>query len=317
MARLVRFLERIHDGEVLLLDGAIGTELQRRGAPMDSTAWCGLATQSHPEMLRQIHIDYITAGADIITTNTFATGRHVLEPLGLGDEAETLDRMSVAIARQAIEASAEKEVLIAGSMSSMGPLDRSRSTPRGDAAEISYRKQAETLAEAGVDVLVLEMLRDIANASLVIEAATGVGLPVLVGWSASSDETGDVVPHRSNPYREYEARSFNELTRLGAKMGGDVAGIMHSAVELTGPALEILNRHWAGPTMAYAETGRFEPPNWVFTEATAPEGYAAAAREWIEAGVQVIGGCCGTTPSHATAIRSVMDTVAPSNHIED
>jgi homocysteine S-methyltransferase len=239
---------------------------------MDSTAWCGLATQSHPEVLRQIHIDYIGAGADIITTNTFATGRHVLEPLGLRDEAETLDRTAVAIARQAIEAAAEREVLIAGSMSSMGPLDRSQSTPRGDAAEIGYGRQAETLAEAGVDVLVVEMLRDIANASLVIAAATAVGLPVLVGWSASSDEPGEFVPYRSEPYREHEQRSFNELMRLGAEMGGDVAGVMHSAVEVTGPALEILNRHWTGPTMAYAETGRFEPPNWVFTEATAPEG---------------------------------------------
>jgi len=317
MTRLVRFLERIRDGEILLLDGAIGTELQRRGAPMDSTAWCGLATHSHPEVLRQIHIDYIGAGADIITTNTFATGRHVLEPLGLGDEAETLDRTAVAIARQAIEASAEREVLIAGSMSSMGPLDRSQSTPRGDAAEIGYGKQAETLAEAGVDVLVLEMLRDIANASLVIGAATAVGLPVLVGWSASSDEPGEVVPHRSEPYREHEQRSFDELMRLGAELGGDVAGIMHTAVEVTGPALEILNRHWSGPTMAYAETGRFEPPNWVFTEATAPEGYAAAARQWVETGVQVVGGCCGTTPSHVAAIRSALDTLALSSHIED
>ena len=179
---------------------------------------------------------------------------------------------------------------------------------------IGYRKQAETLAEAGVDVLILEMMRDIANASLVVTAATAVGLPVFVGWSASLDG-GSVVPHRSKPYPEHERRSFDELMTLGAELGGDVAGVMHSAVEVTGPALKILNRHWSGPTMAYAETGIFDPPHWVYAEGTAPDRFAAAARQWVEAGVQIVGGCCGTTPSHVAAIRSMLDTLTPSRRI--
>ena len=121
--------------------------------------------------------------------------------------------------------------MIAGSMYSMGPLDESQSTPRGEAAEMGYRKQTETLAEAGVDVVVIKRLRDIANASLVVEAATAVGLPVVVvvvGWSASLDEEA-VVPHRSGPYRDHQQRSFDELMRLGTvhsahRPGGRIRG---------------------------------------------------------------------------------------------
>jgi homocysteine S-methyltransferase len=81
---------------------------------------------------------------------------------------------------------------------------------------------------------------------------------------------------------------------------------MHSDVAVTGPALEILARHWDGPLMAYAETGRFEPPNWVFEDLVTPSEYADIARGWVDAGVQVVGGCCGTTPEHIAAVRAAL-----------
>ena len=304
MTRSLGLLERLRDGEVLILDGAIGTELQRRGVPMDSTAWCALAGKSHPELLRQIHIDYIDAGADIITTNTFPTARHVLEPAGLGDETEALNRGAVALARQAVEETAEQSVLIAGSMSSMRPLDSSQSTPRGESAAAGYREQAEILADAGADVLVAEMMVDVTNASLVIDAAKDVELPLMVGWSASPDGEGGVLTYRDDVYNQYQSRSFDELMILGAELGGDISGIMHSEVGVTGPALGILAEHWNGPMMAYAETGHFEPPNWVFTDEASPSQYAEAAGNWVGAGVQIVGGCCGTTPEHIAAIKS-------------
>ena len=308
MTRSLGLLGRLLDGEVLILDGAIGTELQRRGVPMDSTAWCALASNSHPELLRQIHIDYIDAGADIITTNTFATARHVLEPAGVGEETEAINRTAVALARQAVEQTAEQSVLIAGSMSSMGPLDSSQSTPRGESVAASYREQAEILADAGADVLVAEMMVDMTNASLVIDAANDVKLPLMVGWSASSDDAGGVVTYRSETsvYNKYESGSFDQLMMLGAELGGDISGLMHSDMDVTGPALEILAEHWNGPVMAYAETGHFEPPNWVFSDEASPSQYAEAARHWVGAGVQIVGGCCGTTPEHIAAIKTAL-----------
>lgn len=296
-------LERLSRGEILVLDGAIGTELQRRGAPMDSVAWCALANESHPDLLRQIHLDYIAAGADIITTNTFSTARHVLEAAGLGDETERINREAVRVARESVEESG-LDVLVAGSMSSTRPLNEPATRPVGESVAAGYREQAALLEEEGVDFIVAEMMVDIPNASLVLEAARETGLPVLVGWSASLAEDGRAVPYRSVRQDQDATHSFAELMERGLSLGGDVSGIMHSRVEATGPALEVLSEHWDGPLMAYAETGWFESPNWVFAETTSPAAYAELAREWVDLGVAVVGGCCGTTPDHISALRA-------------
>lgn len=286
------------------MDGAIGTELQRRGAPMDSVAWCAVATQSHPDLLGQIHQDYISAGADIITTNTFSTARHVLEAAGLSDETTALNQTAVRIARQAVEESGRDDVVVAGSISSMGPLNSPPSRPGGDSVAASYREQANLLADAGVDVFLAEMMIELENAALVVEAAKEVGLPLMVGWSASPGPDGGVSTYRSRRQQNDEDRSFDRLMELGSDIGGDVAGIMHSDVPVTGPALEVLARHWQGPLMAYAETGRFAPPNWVFAGVVSPAEYADFALEWAAQGAQIIGGCCGTTPEHISALTS-------------
>ena len=300
-----RFLERIDSGEILILDGAIGTELQRRGAPMDSVAWCAVATRSHPDLLRQIHLDYIEAGADIITTNTFSTARHVLDAAGLGEETAQVNREAVELARQAIEQSGG-DVLLAGSMSSTRPLNEPAMRPTGDRVAASYKEQASLLADEGVDVIVAEMMVDIPNASLVLEAAQETGLPVMVGWSASLDADGRAVPYRGERQVETAQHSFSELMERGVSLGGDVAGIMHSHVSATGPALEVLAQHWDGPLMAYAETGWFEPPNWVFAETASPDEYAVLAGGWVDLGVSVIGGCCGTTADHIATLRAAL-----------
>lgn len=294
-------LERLDAGEVLVLDGAVGTELQRRGVPMDSEAWCGLANLSHPDEVAAVHADYIAAGADLITTNTFATARHVLEGAGHGDLTEPATREAVVLARRAAAEAGRPDVLVLGSMSSMAPLGSWQATPTGAEVVAAYREQAAILAAAGADALVAEMMLDIPNAALVIEAAIGTGLPVLVGWSGSPDGRGGVATFRSDLIERPEPGSFDDLMRRGVALGGDVHGIMHSAVDVTGPALRILARHWDGPTMAYPETGRFEPPDWVFTDDLSPGEYGEQSRRWVGGGVQIVGGCCGTTPEHIAA----------------
>lgn len=296
--------QRLGAGEIIILDGAIGTELERRGAPMDSVAWCAVATKSHPDLLKQIHIDYIDAGADIITANTFSAARHVLHSAGLGDETEAINRAAVTLARRAVEEAGREGVLVAGSISSMGPLDGPWSSLGGDVVAASYREQAELLAYAGTDVLIAEMMIDPSNASLVIEAAKDTGLPLLVGWSASWDDEGGVVPYRGDRHHEGEGLSFDELMSFAAELGGDVAGIMHSDVDVTLPALQVLANHWDGPLMAYAETGHFQPPNWVFSDVVSPSRYAELAGQWVASGVRIVGGCCGTTPEHIAALKS-------------
>lgn len=303
-------LERLGSGEVLVLDGAVGTEIQRRGVPMDTRAWCGIANLSHPGVVAEVHAAYLEAGADLVTTNTFATARHVLEASGFGDRTVEANREAVRLARQAVERSGRPGVLVAGSISSMAPLDEWHGPPHGEAVAAAYREQAGVLAEAGVDLLLAEMMLDLRNTELVVEAAAATGLPLLVGWSASPDGDGGAATYRLGDDDRHRSEPFSDLVRRGVALGGDVHGIMHSDMGVTGPALEDLAEHWDGPMMAYPETGRFDPPDWVFTGAAAPGDFAAAALEWFGDGVQIVGGCCGTTPEHIAAVAAVRDESA-------
>jgi methionine synthase I (cobalamin-dependent) len=278
--------------------------------PMDSEAWCALANTSHPEAVVRVHADYIAAGARIITTNTFASAPHVLRSAGI-DDAAAVNIAGVELARRAVEEAGIDGVLIAGSISSMAPLSEWRSPPVGAEVAAGYREQAELLADAGVDVLVAEMMMDLDNAALAIDACRATGLPVLVGWSASPGGDGTVSTFRSAQIRNPAQRSFAGLIQAGVRLGGDAHGIMHSSIEITGPALAVLADHWDGPTMAYAETGRFEPPNWVFPNEGSPASYAATARRWVDQGVQIVGGCCGTTPEHIAAISAALGEQPP------
>ena len=97
-------LKRIDNGDVIILDGATATELDRRGVPMDSVAWSAGALETHPDVVRQVHEDYIRAGADIVTTNTFSSARHVLELAGMGDLVVKLNRRAAALAKEAVAA---------------------------------------------------------------------------------------------------------------------------------------------------------------------------------------------------------------------
>ena len=150
---------------------------------MDAVAWDAAALLTHPATVREVHEDYIRAGADVITTNTFATARHVLEPAGMGERFRELNARAVALAKEARENAADGAVFIAGSISTFTARYDYSYEPRAEKARANYREQAEVLAESGADVIALEMMRDIEQTTYALEAAVTVGLPVWVGFS--------------------------------------------------------------------------------------------------------------------------------------
>ncbi len=306
-----RLAERLNRNETLLLDGGVSTEIRRRGVALDKNVWSGLATKTNPDEVRQVHTDYIQAGAQIITANTYSTARHVLESINLGHEAKLLNLKSVQLAQQARDEVAQEEVLVAGSMSSMPPLTSHREVAIDGQVESSYQELAEVLANAGVDLIIAEMMRDIENASLVIKAAVSTGLPVLIGFSAMMADNGvDVRSLRwKNTDDTTSAHDFGKMVETLKPLGGIAAGIMHTRVEDTGPALEVLKQHWSAPLLAYAETGRVILPEFRYEEVSSPEAYAAEIKGWIDNyGVQIVGGCCGTGPEHIRALRQLLDS---------
>lgn len=290
---------RMGEGEVVVLDGATGTELEKRGVPMDDAAWCATALVTHPETVREVHEDYIKAGADVVITNTFPTSRHVLGPAGLGDRFRELNELAVELAKQARENAAERPVYLAGSISTFSARLDDALQPPEEEARANYREQAEVLAEAGVDLIALEMLRDVRQASYAVEGAVATGLPVWVGFSCKLRDDGTVALWDGESTL---AEALEEVPLSGVS----VVSVMHTLVEDTPAALDEVARGWDGLLGAYPHAGRFVMPNWQFTDEISPRGFAGEALRWLDAGARAIGGCCGIGPEHIMALREML-----------
>ncbi|HJN52823.1 MAG: homocysteine S-methyltransferase family protein [Pseudomonadales bacterium] len=297
--------------EIIVLDGAIGSEIARLGGVMDAAAWCGVANKTHPEVVRRVHEEYIRAGVDVVTANTFATCRHVLAGAGLADEAVSITARAVELAREAVnEVAPGRPVAVAGSMSNnvawipgtVSPDPRFLPTRAEEAA--NYREMAEALAAAGVDLILMEMMSDIDHASLVTAAAVETGLPVWIGVSCSllaDGSAGAWDMHTEEPadrlatdHAKPEIKPLAPVIDALMSFEPQVMGIMHSTVDAMGAGLEVLFQHWRGPVMAYPEAAA--------GHAVEPAAFAAYCRDWVEGGVQIIGGCCGTTIEHIDAM---------------
>jgi len=293
--------QKISRGDVIILDGATGTELQRRGVPMHELAWSATALVTHPHVVRDIHAAYIEAGADIITTNTFGTLALSLRATPLADRVFEVNRTAVRLAREAREqAQVERQIWIAGSMSAMiGTVYWRDAASSSDVIREAYREQANLLADAGVDLLFMEMMQDIEVGVAAVEGAKAAGLPLWIGFSCNfmSSAKGADRPLVACG-RDGTEFPFADLIEPVLAAGGDVAGIMHSDVDLTGPALDVLFERWKGPVSAYPNSGDWTPPNWGFDTVISPSDFVAAAASWVARGVQFVGGCCGLGPDH-------------------
>lgn len=297
-------LDEIAEGKVLLLDGGIGTELERRGVPMSAQSWCGAAAAASAETLAAIHRDYLEAGADIVTTNTYAGARHLLQLDGLGDRFDEINRGAVRTARRAIEASGRPDTLIAGSLSHRGPIVEGTARPAhldGPALRAmadALKELAELLVEEGCDLILLEMMYDPERMPFVFEAAAETGLPVCAGFSARRGADGRILgfgPDADVP--------LEEIVSIVRDFDVAVAGVMHTASDLVGDALAIVRDTFDGPLLAYPDSGYFRSPNWQFEDVIEPRELRRFAERWIADGVRIVGGCCGLSPDHIAALR--------------
>ena len=320
MSNYSNLKSRIDSSEVILLDGAIGTQLQNMRAPMNNQAWAAAALETHPFTVRRMHENYIDAGVDVITTNTYSAGRQNLEPLGLADKLEELNLRAVMLAQDARDARAkDRPVYIAGSVSNFGLMagaepgwrdfaDFAKTNRRSETtdaqAQSNLREQAEILAEAGVDLLVAEATGSTEQRCWVIEACVATGLPVWAGFKCHFDSNGDLrVGYRSEDLFE---SSLDTLLALGA----EVATIFHSTVEATSAALPIMKNHWKGPIGIYPDADRSDYVA-KYRDATTdtaltPEEYMQVAKDWVNQGAQIIGGCCGFEIEYIRPLRETL-----------
>ncbi len=292
--------DRLAGGGVVLLDGGVGTELEKRGVSMDGNAWSGRAVLDGADVLRQVHEDFIRAGAEVVITNTFASGRHMLEPAGAGEHVAEINRSAARIALEARDTAAEGPVSVAGSMCEWTTAtDHPKwGTPEGVGEAL--REQAGLLAEAGVELIALEMCQRLELTTLAVEAALSTGLPVWLGASCGRAEEGGPLVGFSAHAKD---RDFGELIAGAAGAGVGVVNIMHSAIADSSDAIDVVRRHWQGPIGIYPESGYFTMPNWQFVDIIEPDDLVGEAKGWIESGVQLVGGCCGLGPDHIRALK--------------
>jgi S-methylmethionine-dependent homocysteine/selenocysteine methylase len=292
--------QKLEANEIVLIDGATGTELERRGVPMNEVVWSGAAVLSHPDVVRETHEEYIRAGAQVIITNTFGSTRQMLEPAGFGDQVETVHRNAVALSRKARENLSRPDVAIAGSISTEPPrFDPNAFLSPGKELE-AYREAAGLLVESGVDLIALEMIVEMEHGARAIQAAQETNLPVWLGVSCRKAEDGRIM--------SFDHPDIELVSILDAHIpsGPAMVNIMHSEIAAIPEAIEMVRERWNGPIGVYPESGYFTQPHWNWVDVITPDDLVIEALGWVSAGVRLLGGCCGTSPDHIRALHAAM-----------
>ena len=286
------FAERIAE-RPLLLDGAMGTLLYSRGTPQRASL--DELVLSRPDVVSAVHREYIAAGAEIIETDSFTASRRHLGPLGLADRTGQINRRAAQLAREAREVSGV-DVLVAGSI---GPVSSPLHGPghvSPDVAAESVTEQLESLLEGGIDIVQLETASDLEHLLASVEAARRLSdLPVVASLTFGEDLSmadGTEAAVAAAALREADVDVIGVNCGSGPIAAVDAAEAMVAAAAGT-PLLIMPNAGLSGRVSGE------------FVWAAAPAYFADEVPAFLRAGARLIGGCCGTTPEHITAIAAV------------
>src|SRR5688500_2710928 len=289
------FRELLDSDHVYVFDGAMGTRLYDKGVYINRSY--DELNLTAPELVREVHAEYVRAGADIIETNTFGATRHKLQPYGL---EEKLHDINVAAARIARDAAGEN-VYVAGAIGPLGLRIEPYGPTSFDEAKELYKEQAEALLEGGVDLFILETFSDVAVIEQAIRAVREVSdLPIVAQMTIQMD---------GNTTFGTSPEIFT--TRLD-KLGADVIGLNCGV----GPthvlsALEKMRGATAKMLSAQPNAGLPRDVQGRQFYMGSPEYMATFARRFVQAGAKFVGGCCGTTPTHIRLIADAIRSISP------
>jgi len=289
------FLSSLSQPRQLILDGATGTELNRRGVDTGLPLWSAnaLLNDKDSQILKQIHIDYLNAGADIITTNTFRTHRRVLAPGGNADRALELTRRAVDIVREAIASvKSDSPKFVAGSISTLEDCYRPDLVPHDDELRTEHADRIHHLLECNVDLILIETINSIREAVIITKLAAITGTPVALSFVCNQE--GKIL----------SGETLTEAARQLLPLGISVIGVNCGPTpNLAKPLAELQNVCGNDfPLIAYGNIGYAdEKVGWVNTDSENPKAYCEHAVHWP---VKIVGGCCGTTPAHISELKS-------------
>ena len=282
---------------VTILDGAMGTELKARGATVPdyrSSAWSAMALVHDPDAVRQVHRDYIAAGAGVVTANNYAVVPRLLARAGMEDQLEALTRTACRLARAARDDSGRHDVLVAGSLPPLETTYRPDLVPDDTELDASYERIARTLA-GEVDFALAETLTTSREAVAAARAAERAGLRIWVSWNLALDAA--------------VLRGGESLTSAVRALDGLPAAAFLVNCVPTGHVLEALQELRAAtdrPVGAYANSCTSAPDQDALDACAGrvlgPEAYADVVATWVAAGATLVGGCCDTHPAHIAAL---------------
>lgn len=295
------FREFLKEQSTVIFDGAMGTELLNRGFSLDfPLEW---ANVTRPELVKQIHTDYILAGAGCIETNTFGANECKLKVFGFENQVERINRSAVRIAKE----TADDKVYVIGSV---GPLGK----PVGSGFEIDdrrakevYKRQLYFLLDEGIDAIIFETAASTHEVQIAIEALKELNdeMPYIIQFSFTKDLS---TMYGEDIYRVIEFLKSTDADVVGLNCG--------NGPQKTLEALKIFSQNLKGPFSVQPNAGYPQLMQGRLVYSTSAKYFASFVPEYIKLGAKVIGGCCGTTPEHIKAVKEKVKEFLPSTEVE-
>ncbi len=290
-------LDRIAEGEILVSDGAMGTFLHEKGLGQRECpeSWC----VTHPEVIKEIARTYIAAGADMVETNSFGGTSLRLQPHGMAERSREFNLAAARLAREAANGTG----YVLGSVGPTAQLIRQeggKATP--EQFYDSFKEQVMALAEGGADAICIETMSSLVEAKEAIRAAKeNTSLPVICTFTFDIKPRGFFTMMGATPERAAKEAVAAGADIMGTNCGNGIANMIEITRKMraAAPGTPILVHANAG--MPVVENGKT-----VFRDT--PDDMASRVAELIEAGANIIGGCCGTTPAHIAAIATAVRT---------
>lgn len=293
MPNIKKLISRLANGEKIILAGACGTEILRRGVETKLPLWSAEAVIKNPEIVQKIHEDYISAGADIITTNTFRTNRRTFEKINKGEDAKKYTLLAVELAFKARQNLGKDNVFIGGAIAPLEDCYQPESVPPVKELEKEHREQVEIFAQSDVDFIILETMNSIIESRVVLEACKDAGIDTAISFVCNKE--GKLLSGETLEAALKEVKRFEPFAVLTNCRPPEV--INKSVDEL----LKLSNL----PVGVYANGDGCpcDIDGWKFTGNMTPEKYLENAKRWLSKGVQIIGGCCGTNPEYIRLLK--------------
>lgn len=293
-----RLRDRLRAGKLVVMDGGMGSELEHRGLPTTLPLWSAEALLTHPEVVRQISSDFLAAGAELIITDTFRTTRRAFARRGMAEQAAAATALACRLAQEARQALVgEREIFIAGSLAPLEDCYSPELTPPQAEIEAEHAEIVAQLQAGNVDFILLETMITARETLSGVRAVQAAGMPFAVSFCCNDA----LALLGGEPLREV-VRAVEPYRPL-------FVGVNCVSLEIATRAVKHLREMTDLPISVYAQGDGLADGElgWKMSDGEHLQAYMQAAPQWLAAGAQIIGGCCGTTPAYIRALRELVD----------